>query len=418
LGGLLLSSIKLREPNLLIQLKNKKRDTLFNYGSPTLDLYTATIDDFRNEYGCLRWHKFRTAYHMGLIPDEMVLPFYLSWRDDSEYFMLNGLDIQDKHVLSVFVKAAKRGNDVYKKLINDKFSFLDSLEPIHFFNDWGIKKTPMLFITFTIDTKRFNRDTAYQLISTKLNRFETLLRQKYGSFVKFRVWEVHESGYPHAHVVYYFHNKEFQVWEHLSKKGKQTFRIGNKHKDAISKMWDMGFIDIQGVQDTLGAFSEVKKYITKNIWSNKADLTNAFLTLYRKQSYWVSTCDYCKQVDKLELSGSINERSDKILEKIDSWIKKDFVGSIWGVGAYIEMYNKRNSLAEPSEAGLVMQTMCNYNIDKPEIVKWEFVGFISGCDLASFVPNFNDGYVYEMDKPPPELYTCLHVSAYRLSAIM
>ena len=262
----------------------------------------------------------------------MVVDIYREWRDASEFFMLDGYDLDEKHVMSVFVKASKRGNSIYKQRIKQKFSFLDGLPPIHFFcEDWGVKRSPMLFVTLTVDPKRCDIDTAYEDIAVQLNRFETLLRQKYGTFVKFRVWEVHENGYPHSHTVYYFHNTTFDVFEHFNKKKegqtrqKRTFRIINKHRDAIANMWKMGHIDIQAVSDTLGAFSEVKKYITKNIWGKKADLTNAMLTLYRKQAYSISSCNYVKQVEKLILVGSIEERSTEISNYLDGWMRKDWL---------------------------------------------------------------------------------------------
>lgn len=469
---------------------------------------TPSPDWFQNSYGHYRWHKIRAAYFDKVIDIPLVVDIFKEWRDASEFFMLDGYNQDLKHIMSIFVKASKRGNCIYKKLMKQKFSFLDSLPPIHFFcEEWGVKRTPMLFITLTVDPKKYDIDSAYEDIAVQLNRFETLLRQKYGSykcaicghkfvgrkkcpkckaflkdivcvgsFVKFRVWEIHENGYPHCHVVYYFHDAMFHVFEHFNKKkeGKKqrrTFRIVTKHRDAISKMWPMGQVDIQAVSDTLGAFSEVKKYITKNIWSKKADLTNAMLTLYRKQAYSVSTCDYVKQVEKLNLSGSIKERSDEVsgeeisspssisdmikpddeidiimrekdldresawkvhqqrkeikqLDKImakpsrsikersneifkhlDEWLRKDFVGSIWGATEYIELYESRTRLKEPSGSDLVKETMCNYNIEHPEIVKWEFVGFVLGDDLREFLPKFDDDDVFHVVDPPPMLYS-------------
>lgn len=428
------------------------RSYLFSYDGPTLDLYNLDYDMFKNKHDCYRWSDFRAAYFMVDIPLDTVKEFYCLWRDQSEYFMIDGLNQSDVPVTSVFVKAAKRGNDVYKMFMEEKFSLIDSLPPIHFFcEDWGTKQTPMLFITLTVDPKRYSIDDAYSDISVQTNRFDTLLRQKYGvykcnkcrttfqgikkcpkcnaarshitcigSFVKFRVWEVHENGYPHCHVIYYFHKTKFNVFEHFNKvkdsgkKQKRSFRIANKHRDAIRHMWPMGHVDIQGVSDTLGAFSEVKKYITKNIWSKKADLTNAMLTLYRKQAYWISSCDYNKQVDKLELSGSIEQRSNTIMEHIDDWIKKDFIGSIWGTAAYIDYYKGKQRLKEPSGSDLVKETLSNYNIEDDEIVKWRFNGFISGHDLSQFITNFDDGFVYEIKKPPPDLFYFINCEADQL----
>jgi hypothetical protein len=367
-----------------------------------------TADWFKNDFGSIRWWKIRSAYFDDIIDTDFVEGLYLEWRDTDEYFMLNGIDASDHVVASVFVKASKRGNDVYISQLNSKFCFLDSLPNIEFFMDWGVQQTPMLFITLTVDTKQFSLNQSWFSISKSLNRFETLLRQKYGKFVKFRVWESHESGYPHCHIVIYFHDKWFQVFDHFTKDGKLTYRIADKHRQAIREMWNMGNVDIQGVQDTLGALSEVKKYITKNIWSNKGNKTNAMLTLFHKQSYSISQCNPFINLPKIE--GSLTREKlvalqDLELKHFKKCCYKDFIGAIWGLDVYLEVYRQfAEGLAEPSLNALVNATMCNYNNVFPEIVKWEFVGFILGEDLARFLDDFGGEFALAMIDPSPDLF--------------
>ena len=307
-----------------------------------------------------------------------------------------------------------------KNRVKSKFSFFDTLPPISFFEDEDeIKKTPILFITTTVDPKRYSIKAAWLDISAELHRFETLLRQKYGSFAKFRVWESHASGYPHSHIVYVFHNEPFTVWEHFDKEGNRSFRIPNKDRDAIKHMWRMGNIDIQGVQDTLGALSEVQKYVTKNIWSDKADKTNAMLTLFRKQSYWISSFNPLnqllpKRISEIKDLWERHKQTNYYVElRLAEWAKKDFIGSIWGPDVYLEFYEWLNekgmeNLDEPGASALVKETMRNCNIEIPEIVRWEFVGFILGADLFSFFPQNNDEWAFGVKDPPFELYACVN----------
>jgi hypothetical protein len=366
---------------------------------------SPSSDWFKNGYGSIRWWRIRSAYHAGVIDEDFVTKMYCEWRDMSEYFMINGIDSSEVVRISAFVKACKRGNDLYLSMINRKFGYIDSLPPIEFFTDWGRKCTPMLFVTLTIDAARCSLVDAWDSISVEFNRFETLLRQKYGKFVKFRVWEAHESGYPHCHVVYYFLDRIFEVWEHFDKDNNRSFRIANKHRNSIAGMWSMGNIDIKGVQDTLGAFKEVKKYITKHVWSDKGDKTNAMLTLFRKQSYYVSQFNYRKHVrSKILKLKTVDDISAYISANIEKWAKRDFIGAIWGWETYMDVYQRLDEgLAEPAMNALVKKTMCNYNIDIPEIVRWEFVGFISGDDLAPFVPNYDGDWVVGLVDIPLDL---------------
>ena len=58
-----------------------------------------------------------------------------------------------------FVKASKRGNDVYCSLMHKKFREMETLPEVPFFiDDYGRKKTKLLFLTFTYGTKYKNKD--------------------------------------------------------------------------------------------------------------------------------------------------------------------------------------------------------------------------------------------------------------------
>lgn len=386
---------------LYILKSNMSRTKPWNRSQQQLDFFELTDEFFENNQGCIRWDNIRTAYFNGFIDIDRVVDLSLKWRDQTEYLWLDGFDSGNMYVRSCFVKAAKRGNDVYKHRLNKKFSFLDKLDPIYFFGDWDSKKyTPMLFITLTIDPKRFPIDIAWKSISKHLHCFETKLRQKYGKNVKFRVFESHKSGFPHCHVVYYFSDAWFSVFKY-----KDKYRIINKHKKAITKMWDMGNVDIQAVQDTHGAFNEVKKYITKTIFSDKGNLTNAMMCLHQKQMYCLSKCDplkkqrlYCKQHNITEW-----REQEKILHlKLKEWSKHDFIGAIWGSQIYFEFYMRCGGLAEPRATALVNGTLHNCNILFPQIVKWRFVGCVLWSDLYQFMPEINDDWVIIAD-PPPEL---------------
>ena len=398
------SSIDAKKPKWVYHWRDTQRNILESFP------IAPSKEWFQNTFGMYRWHLIRAGYADGIIDADFVTDLYCDWRDTAEFYMLEGLDADDNIVMHAFLKAAKRGNDIYKSKINQKFSFFDKLPNREFFKSWGRKTSPMLFITLTVDPKKYTLNEAWYFISQEFNRFETLLRQKYGYFVKFRVWESHESGYPHVHIIYYFHTHSFELWEDLvipedGSDPKQYYRVHKSIHDSINNMWSMGSnIDIQGVQDTLGALNEVKKYVTKTIWSDKADKTNAMLTLFNKQSYHISLKDPYKQIMPSDLVVS-----DLYLGAMANvWASQDFIGSIWGVDWYLriydELYLKNENLAEPGLNALVSETMYNYNIEFPEIVKWRFVGFVLGVDLACLFPKNKDDWVFVVKDPPPDLY--------------
>ena len=71
---------------------------------------TPSPDWFQNSYGHYRWHKIRAAYFDKVIDRPMVVDIFREWRDASEFFMLDGYNQEQKHIMSIFVKASKRGN--------------------------------------------------------------------------------------------------------------------------------------------------------------------------------------------------------------------------------------------------------------------------------------------------------------------
>lgn len=371
----------------------------------------ADMDLLKNQRGCIRWRYIRGAYFSKFIGLDTVVSAMKEWRDTPEYLWLDALDSSDKVLGSVFVRAAKRGNDVYKNRLSNKFGFFEYLPPIHFFcEEWGHKTTPMLFLTLTIDPSQVNNDIdeAWRTISWELHSFETKLRQAYGSFVHLRVWEAHASGYPHCHVVVYFPHRTFEVWEHLTSpdppdEPKRTWRVSNASRDKIESFWTLGHVDIQGVADTHGALSEVRKYITKSIWTEKGDLTLACCSLFNKQSYSLSQCNYAKKrAAALKRFVTVEATAQYLADNVGRWASKDFIGAIWGVDAYIELYRRWDEgLAEPGLSHLVKQAMQDCNNALPAVDHFAFRGSFLASDLRVMMPDFGDGYRV-VTVPPPE----------------
>lgn len=341
---------------------------------------SALVDDdyFKNDAGYFRWSKIREAYHKGLIDVDKVRDLYLKWRDDPEYYTADGFDVWGEYGnVSPYGKCAKRGNDVYKHRIKEKFSKFDSLPPINFTEIFD-GHTPMIFVTLTVDAKKYSLDEAWEAFPQKFHEFESSLRQDklFGDFVRLRVWEAHESGYPHCHVVYYFKHKMYLTFRHRNKKGNVVHLIQRKYKDKISGFWSMTDnpvgVDVQAVTDTSGAFSEVKKYVTKTVFTKKGDLTNAMLCLFRKQQYSVS---------------------------------KDFIEVVWGS---IAGNVSSSSLNDVSRSVLVKREMHNCNKRFPNIVDFRFSGVISQSNVDAL----------KKKEPPPPTFRDQDYNVFRLNGMV
>lgn len=369
-----------------------RRQDLLPIVIPVKDDLSIFDDNFRNEYGSIRRKFAYTQYSVGNVNLQGVVDLYKEWRDDHEYFILRKphmiyQETFDRDNVSYlgnvgiikeyldgycykFVKASKRGNDVYKYLVKEKLKQLNGLDITFFKDNWGDKRTSLLFITLTYDNNRCTDTVAWQNIGEEFHLFCNNLRKRYGHIEFFRTWESTGHFYPHIHVLIGFQKKSFPVFVHVDKKGKRKFRISKHDKDIISSYWH-SHVDIQGVDNTKDAIKELTKYVTKDLCSEKGDKTNAMIWLYRKQAYGVS---------------------------------KGFVGLITG------HFNTVVDLSEPKATDLIKSEMCNCNHD---FEKWEFVGILRGEQLG-FSPEM---WVVDLKKPPPNVVNLLIHEQERWSAL-
>lgn len=331
--------------------------------------------EFRNDNQAIRRCFVRTQFYNNVINNKDVVNLYTEWRDDPEYFILRGIEYDkleqqriirkddepyytwelppDFEYLYRFIKASKRGNDVYKRLVDKRLKPIDELYDIPFFDDEiADKRTNALFITLTYDNKLCDEHTAWKRIGEQFHLFHNNLRKQYGKVEIFRTWEATNHYYPHIHVMVLFWDKTFPVIKHVGKDGVISYRIPYNEKEKIAKYWHSN-IDIQALQSVNEGVKELTKYITKDLCSNKGDKTNAMIWFHRKQGYAIS---------------------------------KGFVEMIKGWNIEI---------TEPGNADLI-NDMCNCNQD---IIEWEFLGILRGRDLGFC----SEIHSIDYKKPPPKV---------------
>lgn len=117
-------------------MSETKQDVIISL-QPEIDF---SQDMLRNEYGAIRSRFVRGCYFSGNIVLSDVVDLFKEWKNDAEYFILRGtLEHTQKTFNSVndcvgseyiyrFIKASKRGNDVYRYLVNEKLKPLDKMK--------------------------------------------------------------------------------------------------------------------------------------------------------------------------------------------------------------------------------------------------------------------------------------------------
>jgi len=115
---------------------------------------------------------------------------------------------------------------------------------------------PQRFITLTCQKDRFPQPyLAYEAMKAALPQLVRFLRKKVGQFQYCAIWETHESGWPHLHLV----QKGVYIPAKLLKAKWEALGIGYN-------------CDIRSVTTTKGAARYASKYMTKTIAEGKRAL--------------------------------------------------------------------------------------------------------------------------------------------------
>jgi hypothetical protein len=261
----------------------------------------------------LKLSNIRNAYDTGQLTLDQAIKLYPEWRDNDVYVVLAYIHPEDReticHVNYITgrtfhpasyrcFKVSKRGNDVYRAKLRKRFSDLSSLLTIS--NDiellqGKIDSSNLLFITLTYDTKICSQNTAFNNIGTELNLFLSSMKQKYGHLSVLRCFETFENGYPHLHLIIYFHEHRFPVFQQYNKKGAKVYRVSNQSLHTIESYWH-SFVKVEGVRSA-GAVAYLLKYILKEQYYDKTN-TIGHLWFYHKQSYSISR-DFTESLEAL-----------------------------------------------------------------------------------------------------------------------
>jgi hypothetical protein len=187
------------------------------------------------------------------------------------------------------VKCSKRGNDVYRTRVQNRFVGLShKAGQLEFFNPKdrnSEKMTCALWTTLTYDTKLCTYQEAWKQIGIEFNNFMANVRSSFGKVSCCRVFESFENGYPHIHCILLFQEHTFSVFRDAN----GQFRV--HEKDVIAQGWHSN-VDVKAMSSLAGGFSYLKKYLLKGIDFERSDSkglkTLALCWAYRKRAFAVS----------------------------------------------------------------------------------------------------------------------------------
>ena len=199
--------------------------------------------------------------------DEIVEK-YKEWVSIATYMILSKWN-KEKSKNDVFaIKCSKRGNDVYRSRVQNRFVGLShKAEKLEFFSpkDRNNEKTTCaLWVTLTYGTKLCSYKEAWEQIGIEFNNFMTFVRSNFGKVSCCRVFESFENGYPHIHCILLFQEYTFSVL----RDAKGQFRV--HEKNVIVQGWH-SLVDVKAMSSLAGGFAYLKKYLLKGIDFENAD---------------------------------------------------------------------------------------------------------------------------------------------------
>jgi hypothetical protein len=132
----------------------------------------------------------------------------------------------------------KRGNDVYSWKVKQRFLPLSVLisgnkEFSFIVHHKRYANSYILWITFTYDTNKCDKEEAWINIGDELNNFLSNLKSKFGKIIAFRCFETFKNGHLHLHLIILFAELEILTKRYTDKKGTIRYII---KKDAEIKL--------------------------------------------------------------------------------------------------------------------------------------------------------------------------------------
>jgi len=259
----------------------------------------------------------------------MILDQFVPWKDRYTSLVFRKDEFKptprgpERKTSHFGVKAAKRGNDVYRVHILKRMGELEKeLPDVEYYDPdrvREIQQTQTLFITLTYDPKRVPLHEAWRRVGKDFNRFKSALMARYGrvrcervgtrghlvkscpdcydlSVSHIRTWEAHASGYPHIHTML---SRPAGSWpvryrgrQHKKdEKSRAMWRLASwKEKQGIANLWGHGHVDVQGVYNPVEAIGYITKELTKSLWASddKSLKTLALTWAFNRRIYGIS----------------------------------------------------------------------------------------------------------------------------------
>jgi len=210
-------------------------------------VYVSGVVDFEENFSLLKRGDKSDPY-LSIESREDLYAALMSWID----LWVKPYVVVEKHPTYFIVK--DRGIRFRAWVYRRRFYDLINHIPKSWFRVKG-KRSKHVVITITLPHENLGIGEAYKLIKKRVRSVISYFNKRYGVKAYLGVWEVHESGYPHVHLILFL-KKSIPVFKH-----KGIWRFSHKRVwDVDLKVSERGFIDCFAVR---GGKEGVRRYFSK-----------------------------------------------------------------------------------------------------------------------------------------------------------
>lgn len=221
------------------------------------------------------------------------------WRNDNIYLCFRG-ETPKKEIKYFYQKASKRGNDVYRWRVKNRFKkildFSEENKDLSFIekSEDGRFSSHLLKLTLTVNPSNYSlNDFNARICSKELDRQIKRIRNVYPNVKVSRTYEVFTDkakGFLHVNLMLFFPTYSFLVFLYVNKRNERSWRLKNlKDKTFFQNSWRCGFVDVRAVSTANDLLEYCLKYHIKYFKNVKAkgnqDLTLSVLTLFNKRAF-------------------------------------------------------------------------------------------------------------------------------------
>ena len=236
----------------------------------------------------------RSGFVAGFFDVDDVVSCYKDWLSWVFYVICSRFNYSKRDFEYAFFRGLKRGDDRYGVLTCRKFERLARFgrDLVYFgFGSHGHVKGSGLHVVLEYDSNVVGLSDAWLRVGVDFNRFMSHIRKLFGHVSVVRVFESHESGYPHVHILLVFHKYLFSGYS-SRKRGKLVYRVFGSDFKSLKSCWNFGFSDFEMVNSFSGGVRYLSKYLVKSTSASLAGVKGiralAMCWVFHKRSFSVS----------------------------------------------------------------------------------------------------------------------------------